>query len=47
MATADLVTELNKDTFKLEADSEKKLVPAILKLLEDNSNTVQELVVKW
>lgn len=46
MATADLVTELNKDSFKLEADSEKKLVPAILKLLEDNSNTVQELVVK-
>lgn len=47
MATADLVVELNKDTFKIDADSEKKLVNAVLKLLEDNSNQVQELVVKW
>jgi len=46
MATADLVVELNKDTFKLDADSEKKLTKKILELLEDNSNQVQELVVK-
>jgi len=46
MATADLVTELNKDSFKLDADGEKKLTAAVLKLLEDNSNQVQELAVK-
>ncbi len=47
MATADLVVELNKDTFKMDADSEKKITTMILKLLEDNSNQVQELAVKW
>jgi cullin-associated NEDD8-dissociated protein 1 len=47
MATADLVVELNKDSFKLDADSEKKLTTSVLKLLEDNSNQVQELAVKW
>lgn len=46
MATADLVTELNKDGFKLDPDSEKKLTQAVLKLIEDNSNQVQELAVK-
>jgi len=38
MATADLVVELNKDAFKMDADSEKKLTKKILELLEDNSN---------
>jgi cullin-associated NEDD8-dissociated protein 1 len=47
MATADLVVELDKDTFKLDADSEKRLTAMVLKLLEDNSNQVQELAVKW
>ena len=47
MATADLVVELNKESFKLDADSEKKLTTSVLKLLEDNSNQVQELAVKW
>lgn len=47
MATADLLAELNKDTFKLDADSEKKLTSMLLKLLQDTSNQVQELVVKW
>eukprot|EP01119_Soliformovum_irregulare_P025203 TRINITY_DN9265_c1_g3_i1.p1 TRINITY_DN9265_c1_g3~~TRINITY_DN9265_c1_g3_i1.p1 ORF type:complete len:1236 (-),score=487.10 TRINITY_DN9265_c1_g3_i1:55-3762(-) len=46
MATADLVAELNKDTFKIDADYEKKLTTKVLQLLEDNSNTVQELVVR-
>ncbi len=47
MATADLVVELQKEGFKMDADSEKKLTSMVLKLLEDNSNQVQELVVKW
>jgi len=46
MATADLVNELQKEGFKMDADSEKKLTSMVLKLLEDNSNQVQELVVK-
>eukprot|EP01116_Phalansterium_solitarium_P021844 TRINITY_DN6977_c0_g1_i1.p1 TRINITY_DN6977_c0_g1~~TRINITY_DN6977_c0_g1_i1.p1 ORF type:complete len:1273 (-),score=515.03 TRINITY_DN6977_c0_g1_i1:141-3881(-) len=46
MATADLVTELNKESFKLDADSEKRLTANVLKLLEDSSNQVQELAVK-
>jgi len=46
MATADLVVELNKDSFKMDADSEKKITTMVLKLLEDNSNQVQELAVK-
>lgn len=47
MATADLEAELKKDTFKMDADSEKKITNMVIKLLEDNSNQVQELVVKW
>jgi len=46
MATNDLVVELQKESFKMDADSEKKLTSMVLKLLEDNSNQVQELVVK-
>lgn len=46
MATVDLSTELSKDTFKMDADSEKKLTSMVLKLLEDNSNQVQEVAVK-
>lgn len=47
MATADLVTELEKDTFRMDADSEKKITQSVLKLLEDSSNQVQEIAVKW
>ena len=47
MATADLAVELQKDTFMMDVDSEKKITSTMLKLLEDNSNQVQELVVKW
>eukprot|EP01117_Protostelium_nocturnum_P019172 TRINITY_DN823_c0_g1_i1.p1 TRINITY_DN823_c0_g1~~TRINITY_DN823_c0_g1_i1.p1 ORF type:complete len:1231 (-),score=471.75 TRINITY_DN823_c0_g1_i1:58-3750(-) len=46
MALADLCVELQKDNFKMDADSERKLTDQILKLLQDNSNTVQEQVVK-
>eukprot|EP01114_Cavostelium_apophysatum_P003685 TRINITY_DN1379_c0_g1_i2.p1 TRINITY_DN1379_c0_g1~~TRINITY_DN1379_c0_g1_i2.p1 ORF type:complete len:1235 (-),score=414.71 TRINITY_DN1379_c0_g1_i2:42-3746(-) len=46
MAAADLEVELKKDTFKMDPDSEKKLTAMVLKLLEDNSNQVQEVAVK-
>lgn len=47
MATVDLVAELQKGNFKLDIDSEKKITSKILDLLQDNSNQVQELAVKW
>jgi cullin-associated NEDD8-dissociated protein 1 len=47
MAVNDLVAELTKESFKLDADSEKRLTTAILKLVEDKSSQVQELAVKW
>ena len=46
MATNDLLTELQKDAFKLDDDNERKLVTAILKIVKDNSGEVQALGVK-
>lgn len=47
MASSDLLTELGKDTFKLDTDSEKRLTQMLLKLLEDRSGDVQGIAVKW
>ena len=46
MATNDLMTELQKDSIKLDDDSEKKVVRMVLKLLEDKNGEVQNLAVK-
>ncbi|KAL7644980.1 UNVERIFIED_CONTAM: hypothetical protein RMT77_004797 [Armadillidium vulgare] len=46
MATNDLMSELQKDSIKLDDDSEKKVVRMILKLLEDKNGEVQNLAVK-
>jgi cullin-associated NEDD8-dissociated protein 1 len=46
MASSDLLTELGKETFKLDADGERRLTAAVLKLLEDNSGDVQGIAVK-
>lgn len=46
MATNDLMTELQKDSIKLDDESEKKVVRMILKLLEDKNGEVQNLAVK-
>uniref|UniRef100_A0AAQ5YP93 TATA-binding protein interacting (TIP20) domain-containing protein n=1 Tax=Amphiprion ocellaris TaxID=80972 RepID=A0AAQ5YP93_AMPOC len=43
MATNDLMTELQKDSIKLDDDSERKVVRMILKLLEDKNGEVQNL----
>ncbi|KAB7493600.1 Cullin-associated NEDD8-dissociated protein 1 [Armadillidium nasatum] len=45
MATNDLMSELQKDSIKLDDDSEKKVVRMILKLLEDKNGEVQNLAV--
>uniref|UniRef100_A0A4X2LA96 Cullin associated and neddylation dissociated 2 (putative) n=1 Tax=Vombatus ursinus TaxID=29139 RepID=A0A4X2LA96_VOMUR len=46
MATNDLMLELQKDSIKLDEDSEKKVVKMLLKLLEDKNGEVQNLAVK-
>ena len=47
MATNDLMTELQKDSIKLDDDSERKVVKMLLKLLEDKNGEVQNLAVRW
>nr|XP_006631060.1 PREDICTED: cullin-associated NEDD8-dissociated protein 2 [Lepisosteus oculatus] len=46
MATNDLMMELQKDSIKLDEDSEKKVVAMLLRLLEDKNGEVQNLAVK-
>ncbi|KAL5015536.1 hypothetical protein ScPMuIL_009806 [Solemya velum] len=46
MATNDLMTDLQKDSIKLDDDSERKVVKMLLKLLEDKNGEVQNLAVK-
>ncbi len=47
MATNDLITELQRDSIKLDDDSERKVVLAILKLVQDKNGEVQNLAVRW
>lgn len=47
MATNDLMLELQKDSIKLDEDSERKVVDMLLRLLEDKNGEVQNLAVKW
>lgn len=46
MATNDLMAELQKDSIKLDDESEKKVVRMVLRLLEDKNGEVQNLAVK-
>ncbi|XP_019849564.1 PREDICTED: cullin-associated NEDD8-dissociated protein 1-like [Amphimedon queenslandica] len=46
MATNDLMTELQRDSIKLDDDSERKVVQAILRLVEDKNGEVQNLAVR-
>ncbi|XKL68842.1 hypothetical protein PGB90_006611 [Kerria lacca] len=46
MATNDLMVELQKDSIKLDDDSERKIIKMLLKLLEDKNGEVQNLAVK-
>ena len=47
MATSDLLSELNKESFKADQDLESKLTNIILQQLEDASGDVSGLAVKW
>ena len=46
MATNDLMSELQKDSIKLDDDSERKVVRMLLRLLEDKNGEVQNLAVR-
>ncbi|KAJ1637190.1 putative cullin-associated nedd8-dissociated protein 1, partial [Pavlovales sp. CCMP2436] len=46
MATSDLLGELQKDTFKMDNESERKLCHMIITLLSDAAGDVQGLAVK-
>lgn len=46
MAANDLMAELQKDSIKLDDDSERKVVKMLLKLLEDKNGEVQNLAVR-
>nr|XP_040059898.1 cullin-associated NEDD8-dissociated protein 2 isoform X2 [Gasterosteus aculeatus aculeatus] len=46
MATNDLMLELQKDSTKLDEDSERKVVTMVLRLLEDKNGEVQNLAVR-
>ena len=47
MAASDLQSELAKDGFQVEGDSEQRLVQAVLQQLEDPSGDISALGVKW
>jgi cullin-associated NEDD8-dissociated protein 1 len=47
MATSDLLSELNKESFKADQDLEPKLTIIVLQQLEDASRDVSGLAVKW
>lgn len=47
MAGRDLAKELEKDSFKLDANQEKKVVEAVMLLVKDTNNMVQEQAIKW
>jgi cullin-associated NEDD8-dissociated protein 1 len=46
MATSDLCAELQKDV-KIDANMERRICSAVLKQLDDTSNDVQSIAVKW
>uniref|UniRef100_A0A672QHI2 Cullin-associated NEDD8-dissociated protein 1-like n=1 Tax=Sinocyclocheilus grahami TaxID=75366 RepID=A0A672QHI2_SINGR len=46
MAANDLMMELQKDSIKLDEESERKVVAMLLNLLEDKNGEVQNLAVK-
>jgi len=46
MATNDLMSELQKDSIKLDDESERKVVKMLLRLLEDKNGEVQNLAVR-
>lgn len=47
MATSDLLTELSKDTFHVDAEMEKRLCGVVGVQLEDTSADISALALRW
>lgn len=47
MCMSDLHNELQKENFKVDSETEKRITDAILKQLEDTSADVSGLAFKW
>jgi len=47
MATSDLLTELSKETFKVDPELEKKLCNVVAVQLEDQSADISALALRW
>lgn len=47
MALNDLMNELQKESFHMDALIEGKVVKAVLLLMDDKNSEVQNLAVKW
>ena len=47
MATSDLLNELQRSTFKVDSELEKKLCNVVLTQLEDQSGDISNLAVSW
>jgi cullin-associated NEDD8-dissociated protein 1 len=47
MATSDLLNELQKETFKADGDTERKVSQIVLQQLDDASGDISGLAVKW
>lgn len=47
MATSDLLQELQKESFKLDVDTERKISQIVLQQLDDASGDISGLAVKW
>lgn len=47
MATSDLQGELQKDSFKTDDNTEKKLCTVVVTQLEDTSGDISALALKW
>lgn len=47
MACNDLLSEMAKEGFQLDADSTRQVTRKMLEKVSDSSNEVQGLVVRW
>lgn len=47
MAISDMIVQIQKDTVKLDDETEQKVVRMLLKLLEDRNGEVQNIAVRW
>ena len=47
MATSDLLAELQKDTIRLDTDTERRVSDVVLQKMHDSAGEISELAVKW